>query len=146
MVGDALLHHRLATRDQLERWSTPAPQRVRTLLDRLDDAESGLESIVRLRLRALGVTVRAQVWIGTRRVDLLVGERLVVECDGAEHHGVWQAHEADRARDRALTALGFVVVRLTYRQILDDWPVVEQDLLAIIRRGEHRAPRRRDHA
>ena len=142
VVADSLLHLRRATPSDLDRWATVAPRRIRAILTRVDVAESGLESVVRLRLRSRGVTVRTQVWIGARRVDLLVGELLVIECDGAEHHASWDAHAADRARDRALTAQGYLVVRVTYRQILDDWPSVERDLLAIIRRGAHRAPKR----
>lgn len=142
VVADSLLHLGLATREELVRWSADAPMRVQALLARVDRAESGLESLVRLRLRARGIAVRTQVQLGAARVDLLVGDRLVIECDGAEHHGSWEAHAADRARDRALTAKGYLVVRLTYRQIVDDWPAVERDLLAIVRRGAHRWARR----
>ncbi|MFC7432375.1 MULTISPECIES: endonuclease domain-containing protein [unclassified Agrococcus] len=84
-----------------------------------------------------------QVRIGRMRVDLLVGERLVVECDGAEHHGGWEASAADRARDLELMVLGYRVVRPTYRQVVDDWPTVEQRLLALVRADAHRAPRTR---
>lgn len=137
VIADSLLHRRDATRDALERWMRDAPARVRALLASVDVAESGLESIVRVRLRACGIRVRTQVWIGRRRVDLLIGDRLVVECDGAEHHAAWEAHAADRARDRALVAAGYVVVRVTYRQVIDEWDAVLQDLLAVVRRRGH---------
>lgn len=141
VIADSLLHRRLASAEELRRWLESAPARIRVLLDRVDAAESGTETMTRVRLRGRGVAVRTQVWIGRRRVDLVVGELLIIECDGAEHHRDWTAHEADRERDRVLTAQGYVVVRLTYRQIVDDWPAVEQDLLALIRRNAHRAPR-----
>ncbi|GAA2175184.1 hypothetical protein GCM10009846_24090 [Agrococcus versicolor] len=141
VVADSLLHRGDATRDELERWMRDAPARVRALLARVDAAESGLESIVRIRLRSCGIRVRTQVWIGRRRVDLLVGDRLVVECDGAEHHAGWTAHAADRERDRELVAAGYVVVRVTYRQVVDDWEAVLQDVLAIVRRRGHRDAR-----
>jgi predicted transcriptional regulator of viral defense system len=48
-------------------------------------------------------------------------QRLIVELDGFETHGTRQAFERDRARDRALTAQGWRVVRITKRQ-LDDEP------------------------
>lgn len=144
VVADSLLHLRLASAEELRTWMRGAPRRVAELLDTTDAAESGLETIVRVRLRSCNLRVRTQVWIGQRRVDLVVGDRLVVECDGAEHHGGWAAHSADRARDRALVAAGYVVMRVTYRQVLDDWPAVEQEILAVVRRRGHRWPRRRD--
>ncbi|WP_144720580.1 endonuclease domain-containing protein [Agrococcus jejuensis] len=140
VVADSLLHLRLATPDELESWVGDAPLRIRAVISRVDVAESGLESMVRLRLRARNVLVRTQVRIGDARVDLLVGDRLVIECDGAEHHASWAAQSADRARDLRLTTLGYVVVRLTYRQIVDDWPAVEAELLTLIRAETHRAP------
>lgn len=142
VVADSLLHRGSASLDDLASWCVGAPARTRALMQTVDLAESGTESMVRIRLRARRVRVRPQVWIGRRRVDLLIGDILVIECDGAEHHGTWQAHSADRERDRSLVADGYVVVRLTYRQIVDDWPNVERHLLAIIRRGGHRRSRR----
>ncbi len=49
---------------------------------------------------------------------------------------------ASRCLLRCGSSEDVVVVRLTYRQIVHDWPRVEQDLLAIVRRGGHRRPRR----
>lgn len=144
VVADSLLHLRLASADELRAWMRTAPRRVAALLDATDVAESGLESIVRVRLRSCNLRVRTQVWIGRRRVDLLVGDRLVIECDGAEHHGTWAAHAEDRARDRALVAEGYTVMRVTYRQVLDDWPSIEQQVLDVVRRRGHRWPRRQD--
>ncbi|QCR18431.1 hypothetical protein C1N71_02340 [Agrococcus sp. SGAir0287] len=71
--------------------------------------------------------MRTQVRIGDARVDLLVGDRLVIECDGGEHHAGWEAQAADRARDGRLVTLGSLVVRLTDQQIVDDWATVETD-------------------
>lgn len=138
VVADSLLHLRLATRHELDVWSASAPRRVRRALAKVDRAESGLETIVRLRLRARGVAVRAQVQVGRHRVDLLVGDRLVIECDGEEHHAGWVAQSADRERDRELVLAGYVVVRLTYRQIVHDWTMVERDLLSYVRGDRHR--------
>ena len=101
--------------------------------------ESGLETMTRGRLRARKIAVRVQVVIGDiGRVDLLVGKSLVIECDGREFHE--EKFEEARERDRRLKALGFEVVRLTHRHIVDDWKATEQDLLAIIRRGDHLRP------
>lgn len=99
VVADSLLHLRLATMHELERWTMQAPARTRALLPRTARAESGLESMVRIRLRRHRIRVRTQVQIEDMRVDMVVGELLVIECDGAEHHQSWAAQAADRARD-----------------------------------------------
>jgi hypothetical protein len=45
--------------------------------------------------------------------------RLIVETDGYEHHGTRAAFERDRARDAALTARGWRVLRFTDGQVRD---------------------------
>jgi very-short-patch-repair endonuclease len=45
-------------------------------------------------------------------------QRLIVETDGYRRHGTRAAFERDRARDAALTAAGWRVVRFTHRQVL----------------------------
>ena len=44
--------------------------------------------------------------------------RVVVELDGFEHHGSRRAFAEDRRRDRALVALGLLVLRFTYDDVL----------------------------
>jgi hypothetical protein len=46
-------------------------------------------------------------------------ERLIVETDGYRYHRGRAAFEADRERDLELRALGYDVMRLTYRQVTD---------------------------
>ncbi|WP_299573327.1 DUF559 domain-containing protein [uncultured Williamsia sp.] len=75
---------------------------------------------------------------GVGRVDLLVGERLVIEVDSHAHHTGVERYEADRARDRRLVQLGYVVLRLSYHQVVHDWPETEKVVLDLIRRREHR--------
>lgn len=139
VVCDSLLNLGLMTRTEIAGQYVGAPIRVRQLLARLDRAESGTETMVRLRLRNRGIRVTPQVWIrGVGRVDLLVGDRLIIEVDGREYHAGSAQFEADRARDRHATQLGYLVVRLTYRQVLYDWPDVVEDILAVVRRRDHR--------
>lgn len=142
VVIDSALHLRLTTRHELDELWSSAPVRVRRALAAADGiAESGTETFVRVRLCRRGVRLRPQVWIGDRRVDFLIGRRLIIEVDSKEWHLDAEAYERDRERDRQLAALGYHVIRLTYRQVMDDWASVELDLLAIMRRGEHlRAP------
>jgi very-short-patch-repair endonuclease len=47
--------------------------------------------------------------------------RLVVELDGYRAHSGRTAFEADRARDVELKALGYDVIRLTWRRLAEDW-------------------------
>jgi very-short-patch-repair endonuclease len=47
-------------------------------------------------------------------------ERLVVEVDGFAYHSSRAAFERDRRRDAVLAAAGMRVVRLTWRQIVED--------------------------
>lgn len=145
VVLDSILHEGLATRDELEAWMSEAPARVTALLEVADGrSESGSESMVRFRLCSSQIATRIQVWVAEGiRVDLLIGERLIVECDSRAHHTDSSAYESDRRRDRLLSANGFIVLRLSYRQIHDEWLQIEQDILAIVRRGGHRWPRRR---
>ncbi len=46
--------------------------------------------------------------------------RLAVEADGWEAHGDRRAFEEDRSRDAVLVAAGWRVVRLTWRQVVDE--------------------------
>ncbi|MEO6957567.1 MAG: DUF559 domain-containing protein [Antricoccus sp.] len=101
-------------------------------------SESGTETLTRFRLRSCGIDSIPQVVIpGIGRVDLLVGRRLVIECDSRAHHTGTLAYESDRRRDRVLVARGFLVVRLSYHQVLYDRPSVLEDLLTIVRRRDH---------
>jgi very-short-patch-repair endonuclease len=59
------------------------------------------------------------VRIGGYEVDFLWREqRLVVEIDGYRYHSTRRAFEHDRSKDAALQDAGFVVVRITWRQLV----------------------------
>ena len=110
------------------------------LAERCDaKSESGTETIIRLRLRAQRIHVRTQVTIvGVGRVDFLVGDRLIIEADSREHH--LPSSQSDRTRDRVAIGLGYVVIRLTYEDVVYRWDVVLEDILLVIRRRAHRGP------
>jgi very-short-patch-repair endonuclease len=60
----------------------------------------------------------ADAWIG--RVDFLWrDERLIVEVDGAEHHGAFLDRRSDAERDERLTASGWTVRRFGWRAVVD---------------------------
>lgn len=117
------------------------PARYRVLRPLVDArAEAGSETIARLLLRGQGFDVRVQVQIdGVGRVDLVVDDWLVVECDSRAHHGGWEAQERDRLRDLRLAERGFVVLRPSARMIFSE-PQLLARAVAGLRR--HPAPRR----
>lgn len=100
------------------------------------DAGSGLESLLRLRLHHLGIRLDCQVKIeGVGRVDFVVGGRLILETDGAEHHGDPAQRHRDLQRDAAASARGFETLRFDYAQVVHDWPVVEAAIIAALTRA-----------
>jgi very-short-patch-repair endonuclease len=135
---DSAMHSGLVSRAELEPLLA-GTNRGRRLGSRVDSrAESGTETIVRVRLRARGVRLRTQVPIaGIGRVDLLVGDRLVIEVDGETWHDRESTFESDRARDSALVTRGYIVLRYSYRRVMDDWDNVEREILSLVRRRVH---------
>jgi very-short-patch-repair endonuclease len=93
------------------------PAEYLRLLDLVDGrAESGIESHARLGLRAVGIECRVQVRIdGVGRVDLLVGDRLIIEVDGRRWHSLPDQVQRDKARDLAAVERQYIVLRLTLR-------------------------------
>jgi very-short-patch-repair endonuclease len=72
--------------------------------------------------------------VGPYEVDCLWRrQQVVVELDGRDVHDTRHAFEADRARDRALQAAGYRVVRITWRQLRDEPAAVATDLRALLR-------------
>jgi very-short-patch-repair endonuclease len=114
----------------------------RRYLDLVDPTSgSGLETKARLRLRSHRVGLRTQVRIeGVGLVDLLIGDRLVLEVDGYRWHSSRQSFNEDRRRDLELAHRGYRVVRLSYEQVTFDWAACERVLLDLVRRDVHRWP------
>lgn len=141
VVCDSILNKALLERCDLESLMASAPRRIRRLLDRCDGkAESGTETMVRLRLQLKGVTVRSQVQIaGVGRVDLLIGTRLIIEIDSEEFHDrSAEQRERDRRRDEEATRKGYITVRLSYKRVVEEWAEAEKTILDLVRRREHR--------
>lgn len=67
-------------------------------------------------------------------MDFLVGHRLVIEVDGRAFH-TGPAFDEDRRRDFELVMRGYLVLRLSYRQVVDDWDRTRAGLLASWRAG-----------
>ena len=138
---DSAMGAGLARHPDLEEALWWSSHRGHEALAATDWAQSGTESLLRQRLRSLRFPVRTQVSIdGVGRVDLLVGDRLVIEADSVAHHTGAQAYRADRHRDLMLTALGYRVVRVSWEQVTFDWPAVARAVRRIVDAGEHRWP------
>jgi very-short-patch-repair endonuclease len=101
-------------------------------------AESGLETAFRVGAMDAHIGLRSQVDIpGVGRVDFVIGDRLLVECDGRQHDAP-DGRRRDRRRDLISLATGHVVLRLDSPQILDEWGLTLAVLRELIARGEHR--------
>jgi len=81
--------------------------------------ETGLEERFLMLLRGAGLPEpRCQVWIGRHRVDFLwPAKRLVVEVDGEAAHRGRRRQARDAARDEALEAKGYVVLRVDEAEV-----------------------------
>lgn len=100
------------------------------------DSESGLESLVRLRLLLLGIAVTAQVRLdGIGRVDFVIEGCVILEADGAEHHDTPRGRHRDRRRDAAASALGYESLHFDYAMIIHDWPIVVAAIRAALGRA-----------
>lgn len=60
--------------------------------------------------------------------------KLGIELDGAAFHGDSLARERDIARDAALAALGWMVLRFSYRRLINDPDGCRRDIAAAYRR------------
>jgi very-short-patch-repair endonuclease len=58
--------------------------------------------------------------------------RVIVETDGWRAHGTRSAFERDRRRDLVLAAAGWLVVRITWRQLLDEPDWVARQLARVL--------------
>lgn len=116
------------------------PARAHWLVDLArSDADSGLESLLRLRLHVRGITLDCQVSIpAVGRVDFVIDGLLILEADGkGNHEGAGQRHR-DLVRDAAASALGYETLRFDYAQIVHAWPTVEVAVIAAVLRLRER--------
>ncbi|WP_336630966.1 MULTISPECIES: endonuclease domain-containing protein [unclassified Microbacterium] len=105
-------------------------------------ADSGLEVLVCRPLRRLCVRVRQQAVVAGKRVDVLVGEWLVVQIDGWAHHSSSAQRSKDIAHDAELRLRGYTVLRFSYAQVVHDAVGVERTIRRALAAGLHAAPTR----
>jgi very-short-patch-repair endonuclease len=118
-------------------WRSAAARRLASVAT--GSSDSGLETIFVVRLSPWGVRIRQQVHLAGHRVDVLVGDRLVIQLDGFAFHSSPADRQRDLAHDRELTARGYTVLRFTYRDVVSDWPAVERAIANALAQGLHRA-------
>jgi len=152
---ESAMRKRFLTRTSLARIRSRLPAVHRWLADFARwNADSGLESLLRLRLRVLGIDLASQVEIpGVGRVDFVLGDRLILEVDGKHNHvdgfdtsiraetdasraAVSKRHK-DLVRDTVAAAHGFDTLRFDYALVVHDWQIVEAAILAKVERGLH---------
>ena len=109
-------------------------------------SESGTESILRVHLALAGVIARAQVPIPfapLERFDLVIGDRLVIECESAEFHGGEEQRLRDLRRDAQAVGYGFIVLHYDYAQVMFDIETVLAGILVYVDQGLHLSSRAR---
>lgn len=97
-------------------------QGARSLVD--GRAESGTESIARLRFGRVARTVEIQVTVGRHRIDILLDGWLAVEIDSEEWHSGNRVE--DLRKSTWLTAQGYRVEHYDYQQVMNEWEWVER--------------------
>ena len=113
----------------------PAARRI--LAEATPFADAGLETYLRPRLRWLKLPIRIQTWIAGHRVDALIGDRLALQIDGRHHVGAQRSE--DIRHDAALRLMGYHVIRISYPQMMFEWPMVQDLIMRAVAQGLHRA-------
>lgn len=103
-------------------------------------ADSAQESLVRVHLTLLGLKFQTHVQRGVFELDFLIGEYLVVECDGFAYHSSQSDLIRDRKKDRYLESLGMTTLRFAYWDVIERWPECQAQILSMVRAEKHRYP------
>ena len=129
------------SRSSWARAARSLPHQTRLKLRRVDRLSgSGSESLAKFEFIAAGIHFSQQVQVTSGiRVDFVLGDRLVVEIDGAEFHATRVGFEQDHRRDAVLRALGYRVLRFSYWQVSERWADVMAAVTAALVSGDHLA-------
>lgn len=135
-IWESALRKGLIDRQALLRMELPC--RARELLAVASPfSDSGLETFIPGRLSWLGLRIVPQAWIAGHKVDFLIGDRLVLQIDGAHHVGLQRTQDIEH--DAQLMLLGYHVIRVGYDQIMNDWVSVQDVIMRAIAQDLHRA-------
>jgi very-short-patch-repair endonuclease len=129
----------LSLHDLAERYPRrPGLASIRALLEEASIGARVIRSELEERFQAFLLNAglplpRTNQRIEGYEVDCVWAEqRLIVELDGHATHSPAHAFEADRARDRKLQAAGWLVIRITWRQLHEEPHLVEADLRRLL--------------
>jgi len=140
-VLDSVLRCTPLTLADLHALLAECPAAVRARVARTDPRSgSGAESVLRVALASAGIPVLSQPRVALtelQRWDFLIGDRLVIEVDGDEHHSTPRQRRADRRRDLDAHALGFLPLRVDAAQVLYDVGAVVDAVVAVVARDHH---------
>lgn len=134
IVMESVVDKRLLTLDEVGAMAVAHGRRVCRLAARMAPAQSGTETLLRVRLSRIRRDIACQVTISdVGRVDLLLEGWLILEADSKRWHLSEEGWARDRERDRRAAAHGFRVVRLTYDDVVLHLDEVIQDIIAALR-------------
>lgn len=134
MAGDAVAKQLLPL-PELRTAAAVLPASIRAALEAMT-GDSGSCSEARLAevLRRSRIRFRQQVTVLPGiRVDFLIGRRLIVECDSRAWHGGNIHYERDRRRDAQLAAAGYIVLRVSYQQVMGETAAVLAQIRTLLR-------------
>jgi len=137
-IWESALNKQLVDMDRLA--ALPLRPAARKVLSECTPfADSGLETMFRIRLRWLRIPIRSQIWLHGHRVDFLLGDWLVIQVDGSKHSGAQRVE--DNRHDAELRLRGYSAFRFTYAQVVHQWPMVQEQIQRAIASGLHRISR-----
>ena len=120
-------------------WHSSAAAELAQIASALSD--SGLETRFADGVRRAGISIRQQVRLEGHPVDGLIGDFLVVQLDGFEHHRSAAARRRDIAHDARLTLRGYTVLRFDFEQVYFHWDEVLATIQMAMAQGLHLAAR-----
>ena len=138
-IWESALRSKLIGVDVLQRieWHSTRARRLARAAGALSD--SGLETHFVELMRQIGVAVRQQVWLDGHPVDIVIGDRLVVQLDGFEHHSRAEQRRRDIRADARLALRGYTVLRFDYAQVMFEQAFVQETVRAAMAQGLHLA-------
>lgn len=140
-VWDSALNKRLVDRALLARLPYRGAAKL-VLREAHPTADSGLESYVRLRLKAQGIRAVPQAHLYGHAVDFRIGKYLVFQIDGGHHVGAQRT--SDIEHDALLVLRGYTVIRVSYSMVIARWDEVLVGIKHAMAQGRHLERKPRD--
>ena len=141
---DAALNRRAISQAELRQLATVLGGRFAQAVALSDPrADSGGETLTRIRCADCGIVVKPQVVIDGHRVDGLIGRFLIVQIDGFTYHDATQRAK-DLAQDRRLALRGHTVLRFPSAMVEQQWDAVLTEIRHAMAQGLHEHPSRGD--